>query len=85
MSSGRSRLGTTEEGPAMPGQSEELSEIHIVWAVSGQFGFRWQPQICFKMLFVHERHGRSSALARQQAVHLGELQVNNCHLTSQSA
>lgn len=26
-----------------------------------------------------------SALARQQAVHLDELQVNNCHLTSQSA
>lgn len=26
-----------------------------------------------------------SALARQQAVHLDELQVNNCHLTPQSA
>lgn len=34
---------------------------------------------------MHEHHGGLTGLARQQAVHLDELQVNNCHLTSQSA
>lgn len=55
------------------------------WVMSAQFGFCWQPKSGFKILFVHVHHGGPSVLARQQAVHLDELQVNNCHLTSQSA